>query len=356
MTNPPQSVAPLPLISVVLPVFNAKRYISEAIRSILVQTFSRFEFIIVDDGSTDGTGEILDRFRREDDRIVLVSRENKGLVASLNEGIECARGTWIARMDADDIALPNRFELQLAWIEQTGADICGSWVRFFGAKDKHVLKHPQSDPAIRVGLMFGTMFAHPSILIRTELAKELRYDPRWEKCEDYDLWARAAQLGCRMANVPEVLLLYRQHQNQISSHAFFEQQELTQKIRRRCGEAIFSRMRLNPQWADEILKLRDPLWPRVDMNLVDQAFTELLRCSRGEARAVVLDHLARLYCRAAAQCPNTLQRWAKLNAEFGSTFLLGVRVRLWLLSALRMRPNSSLFTQIKTIYFNLVRR
>lgn len=356
MTTQTHRVDTPPLISVVLPVFNAKRYVAEAIRSILDQTFAQFECIIIDDGSTDGTSDILESFRLQDDRIVLVSRENRGLVASLNEGIDRARGTWIARMDADDIALPKRFETQLAWVEQCGADICGSWVRFFGGRDKRVLKHPQTDQAIRVGLMFGTMFAHPSVLMRAGLAKQLRYDPRWEKCEDYDLWARAAQLDCRMANVPEVLLLYRQHGGQVSIRAAFEQQELTQKIRRRCGEAIFTGMKLNPSAACEILKLRDPLWPCVDMNLIDHAFAELLRRSEGESRAVVLDHLARLYYRAAAQNPDTLQRWVKLNAEFGSSFLLGVRVRIWVLSVLRMRPNSGLFARAKAVYFSWMHR
>lgn len=348
-------LAPTPMVSVLLPVFNGGAYVEAAVQSILGQTFRDLECIIIDDGSTDQTQAVLQQFRN-DHRVVLVSRENRGLVETLNEGIRMARGQWIARMDADDIALPHRLARQLEWIEGTDVGICGSWARLFGTRDKRVLQHPQSDQAIKMGLMFGTMFAHPTVLIKTTLARQLLYDPQWEKCEDYDLWARAAQLDCRMANVPEVLLLYRQHSGQTSSQAFFEQQELTQKIRRRCGGAIFSRMGLSPHWADEILKLRDPLWPRVDMNLIDQAFAELLRRSQGESRAVVLDHLARLYYRAAAQCPDTLQRWAKLNAEFGSTFLLGVRVRIWLLSMLRMRPSSGLFAKIKTMYFNLVRR
>ncbi|MDD5333373.1 MAG: glycosyltransferase [Rhodoferax sp.] len=342
--------AAAPLVSVLLPVFNAERYVEAALQSILNQTFGNFECIVIDDGSTDATLRILEQFQQKDERVVLVSRENKGLVDTLNEGIKIARGEWIARMDADDIALPNRLEVQLAWIERTGADICGSWVRFFGAKDKRVLRHPLSDQAIRVGLMFGTMFAHPTVLMRTGLAKRLLYDKQWEKCEDYDLWTRAAQLDCRMTNVPEVLLLYRQHPRQVSNRESSCQQELTQNIRLRHSRFIFGLLKLNTGWADEIVKLRDPRWPPVNMNIVDRAFTELLRHHQGEARAVILDHLTRLYYRVAAQCPDALQRWGRLNDEFGTDFSLGVRIRIWLLSTLRIRPGSEFFARMKSLY------
>lgn len=355
MMNQTGSPAATPLVSVLLPAFNAERYVEAAVRSILSQTFGNFELIVIDDGSTDATLHILEQFKQVDDRVVLVSRENRGLVDTLNEGIKIARGEWIARMDADDIALPNRLQTQLAWIERTGADICGSWVRFFGTRDKRVLRHPQSDQAIRVGLMFGTMFAHPTILMRTELARRLLYDKQWEKCEDYELWARAARLDCRMTNVPEVLLLYRLHPRQVSNRESSCQQELAQNIRLRYSRFALGLLELNTEWADEIVKLRDPRWPQVDMNIVDQAFTELLRRLQGEARAVVLDHLTRLYYRAAAQCPDALQRWGKLNDEFGSKFSLGVKCRIWLLSKLGIRPGSGFFARMKALYFGIQR-
>ena len=343
-----------PLLSVVLPVFNGGNYVEAAVQSILEQTFTDFEFIIIDDGSTDSTMEVLQQFL-VDPRVILVSRENRGLVETLNEGIRMARGQWIARMDADDIALPHRFATQLKWIDDTDADICGSWVKFFGTRDQRVLRHPQSDQAIKMGLMFGTMFAHPTVLIKTALARQLYYDGQWEKCEDYDLWERMARLNCRMANVPEVLLMYRQHPCQVSNRDFSRQQLLTQCIRRRYGEFVFDSLKLGHDMISEVLKLRESNVPKVNMDLVDSAFAHLLQLSQGEARAVVLDHMTRLYYRAAAQCPGASGRWHGLNLRFGISSAIDVRVKLWLLSLLRIGPSSGLFQKIKALFMNVDR-
>ncbi len=342
-------LAPTPMVSVLLPVFNGGKYIEASVQSILGQTFTDFEFIIIDDGSTDQTQAVLQQFR-SDHRVILVSRENRGLVETLNEGIRMARGHWIARMDADDVALPHRLLAQVRWSEDTGADICGSWVKFFGGSDQRVLRHPQSDQAIKMALMFGTVFAHPTVLMKTALARQLYYDGRWEKCEDYDLWERAARLNCTMTNVPEVLLLYRQHDSQVSHRDFLRQQELTHRIRRRYSEFVFDSLGLPRKLLDEMLKIREVVVPPVDMQLVDRAFVALLQASQGEARAVVLDHLTRLYYRVAAQSPGIGTRWQRLNARFGAGAGVNVRIKLWLLSLLRIQPDGQLFQRIKALF------
>src|SRR6185369_4386478 len=125
----------VPLISVVLPVYNGEKYLAEAIDSILGQTLTDFELIIIDDGSTDNSLAILKQYKQRDNRIRLIARENRNLATTLNDLIDLAQGEWVARMDQDDIALPHRFEKQLQWLEQTGADICGSSIRFFGTSD-----------------------------------------------------------------------------------------------------------------------------------------------------------------------------------------------------------------------------
>jgi glycosyltransferase involved in cell wall biosynthesis len=339
----------MPLISVVLPVYNAEKFVAEAIYSILNQSIENFELIIINDGSKDGTIHILEQFKRSDERVILVSRENRGLVESLNEGISISRGKWIARMDADDISLPNRFERQLQWLDQTSADICGSWVRLFGTSKSHILKHPQTDAAIKMEILFGTPFAHPAVMMKTDLVKQLRYDKAWEKCEDYDLWERAARAGWKMTNVPEILLLYRQHSSQISSSAFAYQQLLTQKIRRRYWGFISDSVKLECKCIDEVLKLREPTLPKSNMDDVDSALVELLQHNVGEARAIIFDHATRLYFRAAANCPNAAIRWGRLNRKFGYEFALSTKIKLWLLSKLRIRPGSIFFALMKKL-------
>lgn len=337
----------MPVISVVLPAFNAEKYVKEAVQSILDQTFISFELIVIDDGSTDGTLQVLQQLKELDERVILITRQNRGLVETLNEGIDHARGKWLARMDADDIALPNRFERQLQWLGKSDADICGSWVQFCGTADKRILKHPQSDAANKMELLFGCSFAHPTVMMKTELVRNLRYDKAWEKCEDYDLWERAARAGWKMTNVPEVLLLYRQHDAQVSTAASVTQQELTQRIRRRRWEFVSTSMNIEREWIAEVLKLREPLLPKFNINDVDSAFVELLHHASGEARITVFDHVTRIYFRAAADCPDIVMRWWRLNTKFGRTFPWGTMFQLLVLSVLRIRPGSHFFEKLK---------
>lgn len=340
-----------PTISVLLPVYNGEKYLAEAIESILAQTFTDFELIIINDGSTDDTLVILQRYQAVDKRIRLLSRENKGLVATLNEGVALAQGAWLARMDQDDIAMPQRFERQLQFLMQTGADICGCWVQFFGSSDLRIIKYLQSDAAIKMALLFGSAFAHPTVMMRTALIKRLHYDGMWENAEDYDLWIRAAQAGWLMTNVPEVLLHYRQHTTQMSSHAAMQQQAHTQKIRRRYWYSLTNDMKLNPEWVSEVLKIREPDFSHCDMDAVDLAFSTLLQQHQGEARATLFDHITRLYFRVAGNCPDVVARWSRLNKMFGSGFAFGTKFKLWLLNTLHINADSQLFNQLKKLYF-----
>lgn len=341
----------LPLVSVVMPVFNAGVYLSEAIDSILNQTFSDFELIIINDGSTDDSLNLLKEYEGLDARIVLISRENRGLVSTLNEAVDLARGTWLARMDQDDISIPHRFERQLAWLEAADADMCGSWAKLFGTKDTRILKHAQTDAAIKLELLFGTPFAHPAVMMKTEYLKQLRYDKAWEKCEDYDLWERAARAGWKMGNIPEVLLLYRQHADQLSSKSFVSQQQLTQKIRRRYWLHCFGAEGLGETCIDEVLKLREPIVEVVDVDAVEDAFLYLLQRTKGESRSVVFEHFTRLYYRLVAISPRIAFRWFCINKIYGCGSGAFITLKFFVLSFLRVNSNSWSYKFLKKCYF-----
>ena len=204
-----------PEISVILPVFNCEKYLSDCINSILLQTFEDFELIIINDGSNDSSLQIIENLSAQDSRIVVISRENKGLSATLNEGINASKGRWIARMDADDIALPRRFELQLKHLNKTGADICGGGIKRFGNAKRTVIYY-EKDDAIKLHLCFNSPFAHPTIVAKSELLKAHMYDERMCDAEDYDLWTRIALSGASMTNLIDIVLLHRQHDQQVS--------------------------------------------------------------------------------------------------------------------------------------------
>ena len=339
-----------PLISVLMPVFNAEKFVEEAAQSILSQSFRDIELIAIDDGSTDQSKAILDRIRRRDGRVTLISRKNRGLVDSLNEGIDLAQGEWIARMDADDISLPHRFQRQLEWLEKSGADICGSWIQPFGGSDRRIMKYPQTDAAIKIEMLFASPFAHPTVMMRAPIARSLKYDKAWEKVEDFDLWERARINQYTMANVPEVLLSYRQHKTQISTADHDRQNSMAQSILCRVAAEFASQWQLESGMLEQLIGLRGRNIQGVDMDLADQASEALIERTSGEAQEVVCDHLARLYFRAAGVHSHVAARWRNIWLKSGYRPSVKIQAALWLAEVLGIKVDSPLFNTLKVRY------
>jgi glycosyltransferase involved in cell wall biosynthesis len=195
-------------------VYNELPYLSKAVQSVLDQTFEDFEFIIVNDGSTDGSGELLERFSVADKRIWLVHQENRGLPASLNRGLRMAEGRYVARMDADDISHPERFKRQVRFLDtnpQIG--IVGTQIEKMDSQDRVRWKwSPPTHPdVIAWRLFFDTCFCHPTVMARRSLLEELGGYAEWaEVGQDYELWTRAV-LETRLANLPSRLYKARRH-------------------------------------------------------------------------------------------------------------------------------------------------
>ncbi|WP_231833783.1 glycosyltransferase family 2 protein [Thermosynechococcus vestitus] len=272
-----------PLLSVLMPVFNAEAYVGEAIESILGQSFRDFEFIIIDDGSTDNSLSVLKRYAVQDARIRLISRENRGLVATLNEGIALARGEWIARMDADDVAMPNRFIVQLAALERERVDFCGGAIQCFGAL-RSVCFYPLTHEACEVHLLFGVPFGHPTVIGRHSAFAELGYDPDYPYAEDYELWQRAWGRGYKFVNVPEVVLRYRVHAGQVSARKKAEQQNTADAVRKRHWRALFPRM--DDKEIDYIIKMLHD--GKGETSRLLPCLLSLVSHYSGEARQVLL--------------------------------------------------------------------
>lgn len=208
-----------PTASVVLAVHNGRPYLEEAVKSILNQTLSDFEFVIVNDGSTDGTREVLDRFADRDERIRCVHQENKGLIASLNRGLNMARGKYIARMDADDIAHPERLQAQVRFLDANpDIGVLGTQVELINDSGKAdgEWNFPTDPDQVAWRLLFGTCLCHPSVMMRASLVQDLGGYTAWATHgEDYELWTRVL-LESRLANLSETLLKYRRHEETVS--------------------------------------------------------------------------------------------------------------------------------------------
>ena len=197
------------MISVIMPVYNGEKYLRDAIESILNQTYTDFEFIILNDGSTDKTEEIILSY--DDQRIVYVKNTtNLQISKTLNKGIDLAKGKYIARMDADDISLLERFERQIEFMEKyTEVGICGTYIETFD-EEKSVWRVPLSHRDILCRMIFDSCLMHPSVMMRKSVLDMLPivYREEFNKAEDYDLWVRLALLT-NFANLKEVLLKYR---------------------------------------------------------------------------------------------------------------------------------------------------
>ena len=210
-----------PIISVVMPVYNSDKYLGEAIRSVLNQTYTDFEFLIINDGSTDGSLNIIKKYQDIDERIILIDRENKGIISSLNEGIGKSKGRYIARMDADDINLPTRFEKQIRLMEKDNLDACGCHcflINELGSYVDTTIFPLKADNFLNY-LSITTPFCHPSVLIKKSFMtnNNIRYgDSEFKTAEDYALWIRFFEKKATLGNVDEFLFKYREYEQSLS--------------------------------------------------------------------------------------------------------------------------------------------
>ena len=224
------TTVPSPAISVAMSVYNSARFLAPAIESILAQTFNDFEFLILDDGSTDASRAVIEAYAARDPRIQLISRENRGLVASLNQLLAAARAPIIARMDADDISQPERFAQQYAFLAANpDHGVVGCRTDDMDDQGRpwpcpsplHTLTHEGILAAIARD---EPLLCHPAVMFRRDVVLSVGgYHGAFRHCEDYDLWLRLATVT-RMANLPDRLIRYRHYPEQVSSRHATEQQ------------------------------------------------------------------------------------------------------------------------------------
>ncbi|MDF9844974.1 MULTISPECIES: glycosyltransferase [unclassified Paenibacillus] len=224
----------MPNLSVLMPVYNASRFLRQAVESILCQSYTDFELIIIHDGSTDNSLEILSHFT--DPRIKLIDNPvNCGIVTCLNRGFAAASGAYIARMDADDYSLPDRFKAQLEFMNlHPDIGVCGTQYRIIGeAKAESLIPKLPTDPdLLACTLLFHCCLAHPAVMMRRHVLERLDsppYESSYEHAEDYRLWARLSGIT-RMTNLKDCHLLYRHHDAQISRTMSPEQLKQAERI------------------------------------------------------------------------------------------------------------------------------
>ncbi len=237
-----------------MPVYNCGRYLQKAINSILTQTYSNFEFIIVNDGSTDNSLKIIRKYSLQDDRIKVISRPNTGIVGALNDGLEIAKGEFLARMDGDDVAISDRLEKQVALMENDDKLVAlGTSVLYIDSRGLPLFTYhtQKSHRNIEKELLMGNggAMVHPSIMVRKKaIINAGGYREEFRHVEDFDLYLRLSRIG-RFGNHSEVLLKYRQHSGSVN---FRENIEARQKLKLQILNEELQRRDLPPVKPDKL--------------------------------------------------------------------------------------------------------
>ncbi len=221
---------PKPAISVAMSVYNGERFLPLAIESVLGQSFADFELLILDDGSTDGSAAIIRRYAEADSRVRPVIRENRGLIASLNQLLGMAQAPLVARMDADDICRPERFARQVAFLtDHPDYGVVGSWSEDIGEHGEALVRSGADHPLVHEEMLAAIeqgeqLICHPAVMYRRDVVLSVGgYHAAFRHCEDLDLWLRLSSVT-RMGNIPERLLRYRRYPDQVSARHSTEQQ------------------------------------------------------------------------------------------------------------------------------------
>lgn len=228
-----------PKVSIIMPVYNGEKFLREAIESILSQTFTDFEFIIINDGSTDNSLKIIKEYVDKDKRIKIIDQKNTGIIGALNNGLKISSGEYIVRIDADDISLPERLEKQINCLEKEEAYLCGSWANIIDENGHNTNKKLNYPPRfwqeIKKYLIRGNPFIHPSVIFSREIYEKEKDKngnlyKNYKHIEDYELWTRIVP-KYKSVNLQEYLIEYRIHPEQITKKFNYKMKILGIKVR-----------------------------------------------------------------------------------------------------------------------------
>lgn len=233
-----------PKISVLMSAYNSEKYVAEAIESILNQTFKDFEFIIVNDGSTDKTAEIIAQYAKSDKRIKFIdNKNNAGIVAALNQGLDFCNGEYVARMDSDDISLPERFAKQVKYMDghpECGA--LGAWTEKFGpsVKRNDGVRY-RSKLKLLDFIIYGNCVVNPTAMVRRSILidNNIKYKSEYKYAEDYAFWVEVCK-HAEIHNLQEILLKYRWHDSNVSVTHRKTQLECAERIRKKILSDLLS--------------------------------------------------------------------------------------------------------------------
>ena len=286
-------------LTVLIPGRNAERTLADTLDSLVAQTWQDFQVFFVNDASSDRTVEIAHGYRSRLRLEVLTLTENAGVAGALNAGLQHIATPYIARIDADDIALPTRLEKQLVFLEANpDIDVCSSWMELFyeqPGRDSHILAKPLTDALIKTALIQYCSMSHGASTFRKSFFDDIGgFNVSLDFAEDYDLWCRGALLGKRYANLPEALTRYRQHEGQVGTQKRQLQYERDLAIKRKYISALLGGE--SPGNLAEFFSLLSVFSSKeIAASVLEQSFPLLMRLGQK-----MLDQKS--YCEIVSQC------------------------------------------------------
>lgn len=298
------------LISVVIPCFNGEKWIGEAVQSVFNQTWENLEILVFDDGSTDRSSEILESLTLQDKRLkILGDSQNHGIVHALNSLINAASGEYIARMDADDICLPNRLVKQYYFLQDNHYDACGSWFTEIGLGPARVIRWPYTEEALKAAMLFQNTILHPSFIAHRKVYERFQYREAYQLAEDYDLFIRAI-CEFRIANIPESLLYYRRHNGQATQAKRCLMEIVTQSIRAEALHLNGIEVGEEELYIHNLIRAPKSIRDIQDFEKIESWLMKLMDCfEEQESKKVVASQWTRAAIRAAPLGWSMFQRY-----------------------------------------------
>ena len=338
----------MPKVSTLIPCHNAEHWLQDAVNSVRGQSHRDLEILIFDDGSTDRSRTIIERLAAADSRIVTMGESvNRGIVHALNTMLRAARGRYIARMDADDICLPVRFERQLRFLDGGGADLCGTWFQEFGNGIPRAVRWFAGSEEVPAALLFQNTICHPTVLARREVFEAFQYREGYNLAEDYDLFVRASS-RFRLANMPEVLLRYRRHRQQATRAQRDRMEEVTRRIRIDALLAQGIEASAEEQHTHNLIRAPQSIRSLQDLERIEHWLLKLMDSfSHPDAKRVIASQWIRAAVRAA---PLGNKMWRKyrsstLYAQLDRSALNDIDLAI--LAAIRLDYRSSAFEYLR---------
>ena len=299
--------------------------------------------------------KIISQFQGQDTRIRVITRENRGVVASVNQGIGLAQGAWVARMDADDVCTSDRFEKQLTSLGRTGADICGTWIQLFGTRGNWVKKYPIDHEGIEIEMLFSQPIGNATVFMKTAYAQSLLYDEYYERAEDYDYFERAMAQGWVFSNLDEPLYHYRHHSQQTSTQHYLMQQNRSQEIRLRYWNRVAKKYGLLEGEIAEVMKIRDLHSSNfLNMDFINSAFDKILNFHGAHYAPLLLSNMTPLYLMCSNRGSEPLMYLKRFFSQWGLAISPMMQAQFMIISLLKINPQSQVFSTLRDLYMRFL--